>query len=202
MSIVNQNEESWEEASSDSDDDVFEDSHQEYEDLMLKHGRSEPRQGNSQGSWSYFSYSKRGASIYGNLHHRIVRNDSFKLEYNAIDHTLLTKAKAEMENTLAQVRMKLFKSNNKQTIGPGEAFAGALPPDFFKHFDTWMKTAHSNDSSATAPYSFGDICEFLRCEIKMRTFGVSASAMQDFGVSKDSYERYCCVRSCMTKADK
>ena len=50
-------------------------------------------------------------------------------------------------------------------------------------------------------YSLGDIREFIRCELRMRVYEISASDMCNFGVSKNSFGKYKAVRSVMTKAD-
>ena len=87
-------------------------------------------------------------------------------------------------------QVKVFDLNNGQRSGYAEAIAGAFPPDVFKLFHAWLKTAPFRSSGNQSLYSFGDICEFIRCEIVMRVMGISASDMRQYGVSDNTYLRY------------
>ena len=118
---------------------------------------------------------------------RVADNDAFSLGYNTYNSLILGKAKLEIEQCIMQVRFKVFQSNNGQRIGHAEAISGYFPLDIFKLFHAWLKKAPFQYSGNQPLYSFGDICEFIRCEIVMRVMGISVSDMMDYGVSDNAY---------------
>ena len=122
--------------------------------------------------------------------------------FNTTDPLILGKAKIEIEQCLMQVRLKVFDSNNGQRIGYEEAIAGAFPPYVFKLFHAWLKTAPFRSAGNQSLYSFGDIYEFIRCEIVMRVMVISASDTRQYGVSDNTYLCYQSVRNVMTRADR
>ena len=89
-----------------------------------------------------------------------------------------------------QVGLKFFELNNGQIIGHAEAIAWSFPLDVLKLFHACLKTAPFWSAGNQPLYYFGDICEFVCCEIMMRVMGISVSDMKDYGVSENSYLRY------------
>ena len=121
-------------------DDSFDESNRRYEDIILRAGQHGTEASGANG-WEYGAYSERGSQFSGNLPHRVVSYDAFSLGFNTADPLILGKAKIEIEQCLMQVRLKVFDSKNGQRISYAEAIAGAFPPDVFKLFHAWLKTA-------------------------------------------------------------
>jgi len=139
--------------------------------------------------------------MFGNLNKRVVPNADFQLQFNAVDALQLSKTKAEIKHSLAQVRLKVFDSNNRDKNDSAVAFAGAPPHDFIKHFNSWLKAGEDAQSESLS-VSFGDIVEFLRCEFAMRYHGISAGDLKDYNISRHSIQRFLSVRKVMTKIGK
>ena len=166
-------------SSSDSNsDDGMDDSSMRFEDIVLRGSKSAAGQNNPGAQWTFRTHSDRSAQMFGNLNKLVVPNADFQLQFNAVDALQLSKTKAEIKHSLAQVRLKVFDSNNREKNDPAVAFAGALPYDFIKHFNSWLKAGEDAQSESLS-VSFGDIVEFLRCEIAMRCHGILAGDLKD-----------------------
>ena len=104
-------------SSSDSNsDDGMDDSSMRFEDIVLRGSKSAAGQNNPGAQWTFRTHSDRSAQMFGNLNKRVVPNADFQLQFNAVDALLLSKTKAEIKHSLAQVRLKVFDSNNGEKM--------------------------------------------------------------------------------------
>lgn len=159
--------------------------------------RVEAETDNLQSGWTFQAHSKRGAEMHGRLNSRTYKKE-VKVGYDSVNNLLMEKMIVEVEHALNMVRKKL-KLNKTDVIGAMTAFAGALPEDLLYVFHKWLTDTESHEGQAV---KFEDIVEFLRCEIVMRLYSVSANQLDQFGIACEEIESYEKVRKVMSVADK
>ena len=105
------------------------------EDIFMRDGT---RQMPSSTSWTYESFSQRGAEYCGTLKSAIIKEDQFHLEYNYVDNILYDKMKIELERTIGMVKQHLHEvGNNSSVVSPFAAFATVCQEEFFIQFYKW-----------------------------------------------------------------
>ena len=127
--------------SSTSSVDIFEDK-DEYDRMENIFIRDGIRQMPSSTSWTYESFSERGAAYCGSLKSSIITEDKFHLEYNYVDNILHSKMKVELERTIGMVNQHLHEVTNNAKVSAFSAFATVCPEDFFIQFHKWLTSGN------------------------------------------------------------
>ena len=79
--------------------------------------------------WSHITHSNRSAKMFEGLNKRVMPSNNFRLEYNYADSILLPKTKAEVKNSLKQLRNKL----KVQPCDSGtQEFRNAIPDNAYR----------------------------------------------------------------------
>ena len=152
---------------------------------------------NLQNGWTFQAHSKRGGEMHGRLNSKTYKS-KVKVGYDSVNKLLMEKVIAEVQHALNMVRKKL-KLEDKDVLGALAAFAGALPEDLLHLFHQWLTDTDSDEGKAV---KFEDIVEFIRCEIVMRLYSVSANQLDQFDMTSEQIESYEKVRKAMNAADK
>ena len=121
------------------------------------------------------------------------------LKYNSADADLLQKTRVEAKQALRLVRAKLQKGAY-ETMGFFYTIESVLPRDFIVLLFEWLRPEIWNRLKPT-DVNLADFCGFLRCELKMRLIGMSASELKMHGVKKDDVAKFTKFRKRMTYAD-
>ena len=175
-------------SSSDSDSDTGGDASVLRYDDIISSGDTEVAAPGTKMTWTYICHSDRGGEIFGDASKRRAQQGGFKLEFNSTDAMFLEKAKIEVKQSLHQTRLKLFESDTGQPIDAGAALAASIPRGFLEAFHQYLETSLKKDESPD--WYFVDLIEFIRCEVMMKLFGLSAKELPDFGLSKNDYESF------------
>ena len=129
------------------------------EDIFIRDGL---RQMPSSTSWTYESFSQRGAEYSGSLKSSIISEDQFHLEYNYVDNILHDKNKIELERKMSMVNQHLHEVTANSDVTPFAAFATVCPEDFFIEFHKWLTCGN-----AAVDFSLPELVDFWRCELIM-----------------------------------
>ena len=164
------------------------------EDIFMRDGT---RQMPSSTSWTYESFSQRGAEYCGTLKSAIIKEDQFHLEYNYVDNILYDKMKIELERTIGMVKQHLHEvGNNSSVVSPFAAFATVCPEEFFIQFHKWLTCGNT-----AIDFSLPEMMEFWRCELIMMSLELSTRSLGT-KVSQNEFTAYESVKNAMFRADK
>ena len=175
-------------------DEFDEEEYDRIENIFIRDGL---RQMPSSTSWTYESFSQRGAEYSGSLKSSIISEDQFHLEYNYIDNILHDKMKVELERTMSMVNQHLHDVSADSHVTSYDAFATVCPEDFFIEFHKWLSCGN-----ATVDFSLPELVDFWRCELIMMSFELSSISLKH-KVSQNEYTVYeLIVKNGMFRADK
>ena len=156
---------------------------------------------NKSNQFTYHGYNQRPLDYCAGHRTKINKIRDISLRFNTADNHILHHAKLENEHALRSARIRLSHSDRKQKLSVFHCFAAVIPTQFWRLFNTWLKSGQMQGKGKIKNYTFYDIIEFIRCEIQMKLFKSSSRMLVHTNLRPDSIKSHKLIRKIMTNAD-